>query len=371
MSPKRRSGWLYLVGLLGLGAAGAGVLFIDTQRSQAVRTEEHDRTTTVAKGPRVRVAAVTRSPAVRHLSLQGEARPFAEVTLYAKVSGYLHNLKVDKGDRVKANQLLATIDSPELDSQYLAAAADAKNKRITEKRYSALGPSGIVAAQEVDLAKTSADVAEAAQASLSTQRGYRIIRAPFEGTVTARFADPGTLIQSAVNAQSGAVPIVTVSKTELLRVYVYLDQSTAPFVKVGDPVEVRVPERPGFVRAAKVTRMSGQLALKTRTMLTEVDVPNADGAILPGSFVEVGLDAHRPSLLEIPAEALVLQGDKPFVAVVDGSHHLHYRPVVLADDDGQKVRLLSGVDDGEKVAMNIGHGAEDGSPVDVIEARTP
>jgi RND family efflux transporter MFP subunit len=360
---------LYFVGLIGLGAAVAGVLFIGTQRSQAVREDEHERTERLARGPRLRVATVGRSAPVRHLVLQGEARPFAEVTLYAKVSGYLHNLKVDKGDRVKANQLLATIDSPELDEQYRAAEADAKNKRVTEKRYSALGPSGIVAAQEVDLARTSADVAEATKAVLSKQRGYRIIRAPFDGTVTARFADPGTLIQSAVNAQSGAVPVVTVSKTELLRVYVYLDQTTAPFVKVGDPVEVRVPERPGFVRAARITRMAGQLSPKTRTMLTEVDVENADGAILSGSFVEVTLDAHRPSLLEVPAEALVLRGEKPFVAVVDPSKHLHFHEVVLADDDGKKVRLLSGVNEGDKVAMNVGDGATEGAAVDVVPVK--
>ena len=188
MSPKRRSGVLYLIGLLGLGLAAGGVVLIGARRSQAVHAEEHERAETVARGARVRVATVGRSPAVRRLVLQGEARPFAEVTLYAKVSGYLHNLKVDKGDRVKANQVLATIESPELDDQFRAVEADAKNKRLTEKRYSALAPSGVVAAQEVDLARASADVAEATKAGLSTQRGYRIIRAPFNGTVTARFA---------------------------------------------------------------------------------------------------------------------------------------------------------------------------------------
>src|SRR5262249_54726336 len=155
---------------------------------------------------------------------------------------------------------------------------------------------------------------------LATQRGYRIIRAPFDGLVTARFADPGTLIQSAANGQSGAVPIVTVSKSDRLRVYVYLDQSSAAFVHAGDLAEIRAPGRPGLTRKAPVARTAGQLAPRTRTMLTEIDVDDADGAIVPGSFVQVTLETRRPPSLEVPAEALVMRNEKPHVAVVDAAH---------------------------------------------------
>jgi RND family efflux transporter MFP subunit len=301
--------------------------------------------------------------------LQGEARAFAVVTLYAKVSGYLKDLRVDKGDHVKANQVLATIEAPELDKQIQSASADAKNKRVNAKRFEALAPSNMVSAQEVEAAQAGASVAEANQAALSAQGGYRVLRAPFAGVVTARFADPGALIQSATAGQSGALPVVSIVNADRLRVYVYLDQSSAPFVHVGDVAEVRVPERAGFVRRATVTRAAGELAPKTRTMLTEIDVDNKDGAILPGSFVNVVLEFNVPPLVQVPVEALVIKGDKTLVVVVDADKHVHTRSVAVADDDGATVRLVSGLRAGEQVALNLGNEVEDGAPVQVVEAN--
>src|SRR4051812_42896013 len=189
---------LLLVTLLGVAGLGA-------RRASQARADAGAREQELGRGVRVRVAPVKPGPTVRRLTLQGEARPFAEVTLYAKVSGYLRNLRVDKGDRVRAGELIATIDAPELEQQYQAAVADAKNKRVNARRYHALGPTGTVSSQELDQAQTSAAVADATEAAVGSQRGYRIIRAPFDGVVTARFADPGALIQS-------AVPVVAVSK---------------------------------------------------------------------------------------------------------------------------------------------------------------
>jgi len=368
MSPRRRSALVYLAGLGALVLVAFGVITLDARRKSQAQADAQVREETVRRGPRVRLADVKRSSGVRHLVLQGEARPYAEVTLYAKVAGYLRDLRVDKGDRVKANQVLATVIAPELDAQYLAAEADARNKRVNAKRLTALAPSGVVSAQELEQGQAAADVAEATQAALSNQRDYRVIRAPFSGVVTARFADPGTLIQSAANAQSGAVPIVSIAKGDTLRVYVYLDQASASFVRVGDVATIRVPERPGWSREAKVTRSAGALSPRTRTMQTEVDIENADGAILPGSYVDVALDVKVPALLEIPAEGLVMRGEKTAVAVVDGENRVHYRPVVVADDDGQLVRLVSGVKQGERVALNLGSDTSDGSPVQVVEA---
>jgi len=285
------------------------------------------------------------------------------------VAGFLSDLKVDKGDAVKKNQLIATVTAPELDSQYVAAVADARNKRVNAKRLSALAPAGVVSAQELEQGQASADVADATQASLGTERGYRVIRAPFDGVVSARFADPGTLIQSAATGQSGAVPIVSVSKGDKLRVYIYIDQSSAPFVHEGDTAVIKVAERPGWSRAAKVTRTSGELSPKTRTMLTEVDIENDDHVILPGSYVQVAVDIRVPPLLEIPAEALVTRGDKSQVAVVDGQERVHYKPVVVADDDGQTVRLAGGLQAGERVALDLGSAVEEGGLIQVVEAK--
>jgi len=366
MSPARRSIFMYVAGVVALGATLLGVWGLGARRTSRAADEARGRTEEQARGPRVRVAPVMQSPPERELMLQGEARPFLSVTLYAKVSGYLTNMRVDKGDRVKARQVIANIASPELDQQYAAAQADARNKRINSDRVTALGPSGVVSKQETDLARANADVAEATQASISAQRDYRTIRAPFDGTVTARFADPGALIQAATNAQTGAIPIVTVSKTDRLRIYVYLDQGSAALVRVGDPALLRVPERPGFVRKAAIARVTGELAPRTRTMLTEIDVDNADGAILPGSFVRVSIRVKTPPLPEIPVEALVTRQDKAFVPVIDGGGHLRYRPVNVADDDGKSVRLLDGVTVGERVALNVGNEVEDGAQVQVV-----
>jgi len=360
-----RSKVLYVGGVVALAVTALGVVGLGAHRRQSARAEAQDRETEVRRGPRVRVAAVKQAAGVRHLMLQGEARPFFEVTLYAKVAGFLRDLKVDKGDHVKKNQLLATVTAPELDAQYTAAVADARNKRINAKRLTALAPAGVVSAQELEQGQANADVADATQSALATQRDYRVIRAPFDGVVTARFADPGALIQTA------AVPIVSVAKGDQLRVYVYVDQSSAPFVHEGDTATVRVAERPGWVRQGSVTRTSGQLSPKTRTMLTEVDIPNADRAIIPGSFVDVTLDVKVPALLEIPAEALVTRNDKPAAAVVDEGQRVHYRPVVVADDDGQVVHLVSGLQAGERVALDLGGSAEDGTPIQAIELKPP
>jgi multidrug efflux pump subunit AcrA (membrane-fusion protein) len=259
---------------------------------------------------RVLVATATTAPPERTLRLQGEVHPFATVTLYGKVAGYLGEMRVDKGDWVRAGQLIATIISPELD--------------------------------------------------------YRTLRAPFAGAVTARFADPGALIQSAAGAQAGALPVVTIANTQRLRIYVYLDQASAPFVKIGDAAEVRVVERPGWSRPAKVARASGELTPRTRTMLTEIDVDNADGALLPGSFVEVAIKIQVPSLVQIPAEAVITRGMQPFVAVVGGGSRLRIRPLHLADDDGETARVLDGLRAGETVALHVGESVEDGALVQAV-----
>ena len=364
--PRGRRGVIYGVGVGALVATVAGVVGLGTHRASQAREEAGARLEEQGRGTRVRVAKTTTSPTVRKLTLQGEARAFAQVTLYAKVSGYLKAVGVDKGDHVKAGQILATIEAPELDKQIAAASSDAKNKRVNAKRFEALAPSNMVSAQEVEAAQAGAAVAEANQAALSTQGGYRVLRAPFAGVITARFADPGALIQSATSGQTGALPIVSVANPDRLRVYVYLDQAAASYVHVGDTAEVKVPERPGFSRKATVTRASGQLDTKTRTMLTEIDVENKDAAILPGSFVSVALEYKVTPLVQMPVEALVVKGDKTLAAVVDESSRVHFRPVVVADDDGTTVRLVSGLGAGERVALNLGNEVDDGAPVQVV-----
>ncbi len=361
MSSKRPIA-LYVIGAGVLVAAVAGVVSVAGSRQSSARAEEAERRAEVAAGRRVETAIAALSPAERAVEIQGEARPFASVTLYAKVSGYLRNIKVDKGDRVRAGAVIAEIESPEIDRQYDAALADAHYKRTNADRAAALAKPGVVAAREADSQVGQAQVAEAQVAALATQKSYETLRAPFSGTVTARFADPGALVQNAMNAQTGALPVVTVSDTSRLRVYVYVDQRDAALVHRGDQAEVAAPE--GARVKATVTRLADELDPKTRTMLVEVDVDNRDNRIVAGSFVWVTLKVRNAPLVQIPAAALDIRAKTPQVGVVAGGR-VKLRPIEVADLDGDVVRLRSGLAAGDVVALNLGD-LEDGAPVQPV-----
>jgi RND family efflux transporter MFP subunit len=340
-----------------------GVGIISRSRHAAVASERDERAAELATGRRVRVARAALSSSERVVEVQGEARPFASVTLYAKVSGYLKQIKVDKGDRVRAGDVIGTIESPEIDRQYDAAVADARYKRANADRAAALAGPGVVAAREADAQVGQAQVAEATVQALGTQRSYETLRAPFAGTVTARFADPGALVQNAANAQTSALPVVTVSDTTRLRVYVYVDQRDAASVHPGDSAEVSIPDGPRLL--ARVTRRADELDPKTRTMLVEVDVDNRDGGVVAGSFVWVKLKVRSAPLVQVPAAALDLRGKAARVGLVTNGY-LAMRPVEVADLDGAIVRLRAGVANGDWVALDAGD-LEDGARVQPVK----
>ncbi len=353
----------YVAGVLAMVVVVGGVGLLAFTRSSATRVEAREREATLALGPHVRVAKTGHSEPERDVTVQAEAQPYASVTLYAKIAGYLRNIKVDKGDRVTKGQVLAIIESPELDQQYLAAQADAINKRINAKRAKALVGPGVVSAQDYDTAVASADVADATQAAAADERGYETLRAPFDGTVTARYADPGALMQSAASAQTSALPVVTVAQVDRLRIYAYLDQRDATFIREGQQADVALSERPGTAFKGTVTRLSHALDAKTRTMLVEVDLDNKEGLIVAGSFVQVTLKIPVPSLVQVPVAALVLRGISPFVAVVGDDNRVTFAPVKLAGDDGKMARVLEGLKGDERVALNLGEDVPEGGLV--------
>jgi RND family efflux transporter MFP subunit len=291
------------------------------------------------------------------------------VTLYAKVSGYVKQLRADVGDDVETDDVLAVLESPELDQQYEAALADARNKRVIADRDTQLVERKLIAPEESETARAAADSAEATVHSFAAQKAYEVIRAPFAGKVTARYVDPGALVQNAAQAQTGAVPVVTVSQIDRLRVFFYVDQRDATFVHGGDAVSIRAPERPGEPIAAKVARISSELDPRTRMMLAEADVAN-EGRLVPGSFVEVTIEVKVPTFVEVPVSALVLRAKKPFVAVIGKDDRLALRPVVLASDDGQKARILEGLEVGERVGLNVGDTVAEGERVQPLAVTT-
>ena len=359
---------LFLGGAASMAVSVVIVGALLARKASLVRADARAREADLAAGPHVRVVRVTPPDGVRTLTLLGEARPYASVTLYAKVSGYLQQVLVDKGDVVAATQVLAVIESPELDQQYEAALADARYKRVNAQRFRALAGKNASSTQEAERYETDAAVAEANVKALETLKSYETIRAPFAGRVTARFADPGALVQNATTAQTGALPVLTVAQTGRLRVYAYVDQQSAPLVTVGAPAEITVPDQPGVRVVARVSRVSGQLDSRTRTLLAEVDVANHAEDILPGSFVTVALEVKGHGYAEVPAGALVVRGDTTLVAVVDSTNRVSFRRVVVAHDDGVGAAIASGLAPGERVVLNPGDAVSEGARVQPVEA---
>jgi membrane fusion protein (multidrug efflux system) len=333
--------------------------------------EQQRREDELRKGPQVYVVPVRPTPAERVVQLNGEARPYASVTLYAKVSGYLKKVLVDKGDIVKKDQILAVIESPETDKAYQAAVADAKNKKSIAERIAKLFERNLVSQQERDQAVADSEVSSAHLESTEVLKSYEILRASFAGTIVARYADPGALVQNATNSQTSALPVVAISQVNELRVYVYLDQRDAPFVEKGSSVEVTLSERPDLKVEGHVARLSGELDEKTRMLLTEIDLDNSKGLILPGSLVNVRVHIKALPGLQVPVESLVLRDGKTLVPVVDPSNEVHFAEVQVGENDGKLVNIRSGLTGGQMVALNVGASVAEKGHVRPIIESTP
>lgn len=360
---RRGSVWLYLAGILTVLVAGIMAFLLFTHQRSHVEAATERLTGEGQRGPTVEVATAHRVAGTDTVRLIGEARPFQSAIVYAKVSGYMRSISVDKGDSVRANQTIAVIESPEIDKQYQAAVADAHNKELIANRAATLVKKEMISQQDADQAEADAAVSKANLEQIGTLKSYEQLRAPFSGTVTARYADPGALIQNAANSQTSALPLVEISETSRLRIYVYVDQAHAPFVRRGDAVTILDQANPGLKVVAHVTRTSGEIDPKTRTLLVEVDVDNPHNRILAGSFVQVELNVHTPRYVEVPSDALIVRGDKTLVAVVTPDNTVKFAQVVVAEQTGESARLLTGLDAGEHVARNLGERVPEGGKV--------
>lgn len=325
--------------------------------------ERTQREAELAKGPVVKTAKAVMSPADRTVELSGEARPYASVTLYAKVSGYLKTVKVDKGDVVKKGQILAVIESPETDKAYDSAMADAKNKKSINDRMQKLLQRNLVSAQEAEQAQSDADQAEAHFESQRELKNYEMIRAPFDGTIVARYADPGALMQNAANSQTSALPVVAISQVNELRVYVYLDQRDALYVEKGQLAMISLEEKPDLQIQGHVERISGQLDEKTRMLLTEIDVDNNKEQIVAGSLVKVALHLKSTAGIEIPSEALILRDGQTVVPIIDQDNLINYSNVKVIENNGHTIKIQSGLKEGQLVALALGNTLPDKAKV--------
>jgi RND family efflux transporter MFP subunit len=342
-----------------VAAAGTATLFFRQRAAQAREVEQIAGE--LAKGPVVRVAQVKLAASDRVVTLPAEVRADQRTTLYAKVSGYLKEVRVDKGDRVKAGQVLAVLESPDLDEQVRAAEAELVLKKQQLARTDRLLPSGRVSMQDRETAEEGVKVATAALNRARVQKDYEVIRAPFAGTITARYADPGALLPAATGSTGGAQPVVDLAQLDRLRVALNLAQDDAARVAVGDPVKLDIsPDLPPLF--ARISRVSHALDARTRTMLCEIDLQKPPAGLYPGAFVNASISLHGSPRPLIPTEALIGKGGQLYAPLVSGQK-VHFAPVRLGVDDGQNVEVLEGLNGGEWVALNLGTEIPEGATV--------
>jgi RND family efflux transporter MFP subunit len=361
------------------------------------------------------IVAVTRGNLASSLTVAGQFQPYQQVDLHAKVSGYIRWIKVDIGDRVRQGEVLALLEVPELQNQVEGAQAEVRHSQsdITraqseivsaESTYSALHAEytrleeaskerpGLIAEQELDdarakdqeaaaqvgVAKASLDamqqqlgISNATRSRLETMSGYEQIVAPFTGVVTKRYADTGTLIQAGQDNNTNTLPVVQVAESDLLRLRMPVPESDVPYIQVGGDVQVKVNAN-GRTFTGKIIRFSRALDTNTRTMLTEVDVPNRDLSLSPGMYAETTIQLlQKNDALILPAQAVVQSGDQSYVLVVDATNHIEKRSVTLGIQTSNRVEITSGLQAGDNVIASGQTGYQPGEVVSPHAAFIP
>jgi len=330
-------------------AAGTATLFFRGRSAQARQVEQLQ--SDLSKGPLVRVAQVKLAASDRLVSLPAEVRADFRTTLYAKVSGYLKEVRVDKGDKVKAGQILAILESPDLDEQVRSAEAELLLRKQQLDRTTRLASSGRVSVQDRETADEAVKVAAALLNRAKVQKDYEIIRAPFAGTITARYADPGALLPAATGSTSSAQPVLDLAQLDRLRVALNLAQDDAARVSTGDTVKLEIAADEPAV-TAHISRVSHTLDARTRTMLCEIDLVHPPVGLYPGAFVNASISLHGTPRPLVPTDALVGKSGQLFVPMVT-DNKIHFAQVRLGVDDGKNVEVLEGLHGGEWVALNL------------------
>lgn len=343
--------------------------------------------------PTAAVVTAKRGSLASTLTVAGQFEPYQVVELHAKVSGYVRWIKVDIGDIVHNGEVLAVLEVPELQDQLNGAQAEVQHTQseivrsqsevtAAQATYSALHAEytrlaqaakqkpGLIAEQELDDAHAKDQQALAqigvAKASLQamqqqlnisrannhryqTLTDYEKIVAPFNGVVTMRYADTGSLIQAGQSSNTQTMPVVRVAQSDLLRLRMPVPESDVPYIQIGGEVQVRV-NATGKTFTGKIVRFARSLDPATRTMLTEVDVPNPDLVLSPGMYAETTLQLQqRNDTLIIPIQAVVQNGNQSYVLALDATNHVQKRNVTLGVQTSNRVQITSGLKDGDQV----------------------
>ena len=351
--------------------------------------------------PRVEVIEVGSSSRSSELQLPGNIQAVTEAPILARADGYIKRRMVDIGDRVQAGQAVAEIEAPELDQQIRQVKANLQQAeaaleqalanheqgksnlelaRVTAQRWGNLAAQGVVSKQDNDqyqaqyqsqiagvqalekaIAAQRANVAatEANLARLDEMQGYRVVKAPFAGVITLRNVDVGALVNG------GSTLLYRIAQTGTLRTYVNVPQTNASSIRLGQPARLSVANLPGRFFAGTVARTASSLDPTSRTMLVEVQVSNADGALLPGMYAEVDFSSARANApLLIPADALMVRSDGTQVAVVRPDATVHLQKIKVGRDYGDRLEVMSGLEAGDTVIVNPGDATREGVKVD-------
>jgi multidrug efflux system membrane fusion protein len=372
-APSRRA--LMIVGILLLVLLIAGGLTLwDHVSHERALAKETERETV----PTVAVVYPQSEKPDEDLVLPGSLLAYEESPIYARTSGYLVRWYKDIGSRVTKGELLAKIDTPEVDqelNQTRAArqqiVAQVELAKISADRWQNLRKTDSVSAQESDQydsaykqSQANLAAADANVRRLEQLEGFKEVYAPFSGVLTKRNVDPGALI----NAGAGAAgrELFDLARVDPLRVYTSVPQAYAPFIKVGAKTAVTLQEFPGQRFVGKVVRTAEAIDPATRTLLTEVDVPNKDGHLLPGSFGEVHFAVGSGvNKVTIPVNAMLFRAEGPRVAVIGPGGKVQLRPINIGRDYGATLEVLGGVSPGDQVVVNPADSLEDGQQVNV------
>ncbi len=392
--------------LFGLSAAAAGVL-VSCSGTGRVHAKDPGEPGASPAGVSVGVVKVIRKNVGRTLTVSSELVPFQEIDVFAKESGFVKDLNVDYGSRVQKDQVLATLEIPELQLQVKEDDAAVKNaeaqiphaqeelnrvqaqQKVLQLQYDRLNgvsqsKPGLVAQQEVDdsqgralamaaqveAAKSNLQSAESELAAKQAKRehdqalfDYAKITAPFAGVVTQRYANLGTLMQAGTNSSTQAMPLVKLSQDDLYRLVIPVPESYVKFIHLGDPVNVNVPSL-SRTFPGKVARFSVDVREDTRTMHTEVDVANPSRILLPGLYAEATITLEKKDdAMAVPLQAVDQDNNKTTVDVVDSSGKIERRQIVLGIQTATDAEVLSGLQEGELVIVSDRSGLKAGQTV--------
>jgi RND family efflux transporter MFP subunit len=380
--------------LAGLFAAVLLIGFVIVQTSKTTHQKALENTAVNAASapPAVEVIAVERAPAALALTLPGETAAWYESTIYARVDGYVEKWYSDIGDHVNKGQVLATIETPELDAQLVAVQAklkadqslvtarqaEADFAKVTYERWKS-SPKGVVSEQERDAKKAGSDSAFAqlteAQAQLGLDQAdvdrymaltqFKKVMAPYDGTITQRRIDIGNLVTAGSNANTSS--LYHMVQDDPIRIFADVPQNAATAMTVGVPAVITANNIRDRVFNGKITRTAKAISPQARTLRVEVDIPNSDHVLVPGMYVDISFQIPETGLLEVPAAALVFRPSGPVVAVIEKDNKISFHKVSIARDNGNIIEISSGISVGDRIALNISSQITSGETVEVHE----